>query len=126
MSNLRSVLVGQRDSERLQGLLRNLKYEDNSLLFDELDCATVVADHLLPDDVVTMNTMVTFIDLDTQIESTITLLYPHEVGHSSSDVSILAPVGAALIGLRVGETIEWPLPNARLRKLKVVSLKERS
>ncbi len=126
MSNLRSVLVGQRDSQRLEGLLRNLKYEDNSLLFDELDSATIVADHLLPSDVVTMNTMVTFIDLDTLTESTITLMYPHEVSQSASAVSILAPVGAALLGLRVGETIEWPLPNGKLRKLKVISINEHS
>ncbi|MCB1688430.1 MAG: nucleoside diphosphate kinase regulator [Halioglobus sp.] len=122
MSNPRSVLVGQRDSERLEGLLRNLKYEENRLLFDELDSSTVVADHLLPSDVVTMNTMVTFADLDTQAESTVLLTYPHEVGKSANAVSILAPVGAALLGLRVGETIEWPLPNGKLRKLKVISL----
>jgi regulator of nucleoside diphosphate kinase len=126
MSNLRSVLVGQRDSERLEGLLRHLKYEDNSLLFDELDCATIVADNLLPDDVVTMNTQVTFEDLDTQAESTVSLMYPHEVGNMANAVSILAPVGAALIGLRVGETIEWPLPNGRLRKLRVISLSKQS
>ena len=126
MSNPRSVLVGRRDSERLEGLLRNLNYDDNNLLFDELDSATVVADSALPDDVVTMNTMVTFIDLDTQAESTVMLMYPHEVGNAANAVSILAPVGAALLGLRVGETIEWPLPNGRVRKLKVVSLNRHS
>ena len=126
MSDLRSVLVGRRDSERLERLLSHLKYEDNSLLFDELDNATVVADHALPDDVVTMNTMVTFVDLDNQAESTVTLVYPHEVSNAANAVSILAPVGAALLGLRVGETIEWPLPNGRVRKLKVTSLKSHS
>jgi regulator of nucleoside diphosphate kinase len=53
-------------------------------------------------------------------------MYPHQLGQSNDAVSVLAPVGAALLGLRMGETIEWPLPNGRLRKLKVVSLSKHS
>jgi regulator of nucleoside diphosphate kinase len=81
-----------------------------------------VEDDLLPDDVVRMNTRITFVDLDTRTESTIELVYPHEVGGIASRVSILAPVGAALIGLRVGETIEWPLPSGTHRRLQVLSV----
>ena len=122
MSSLRSVLVGQRDRDRIYALLRNTHTKDNSLLFDELDAATVVPDDQLPDDVVTMQSTISFVDLDTAVTSTITLVYPHEVGQFSTGVSILAPVGAALIGLRVGEVIEWPLPNGRTRNLKVVAV----
>ena len=124
MSQLRPVLVGQRDNDRIRALLRNLDPDDNILLYDELDSADIVADNQLPSDVVTMNTTVSFIDLDTQTESTYTLMYPHEVGNAVNGISILAPVGAALLGLRIGETIEWPLPNGKLRKLKVTALGE--
>jgi regulator of nucleoside diphosphate kinase len=126
MTQLRSVLVGQRDNDRIRALLRNLKSDDYGLLYDELDGADIVSDDQLPADVVTMNTTVKFIDLDTDAESTITLMYPHEVGNSANAVSILAPVGAALLGLRVGETIEWPLPSGKIRKLKVIALNKGS
>jgi regulator of nucleoside diphosphate kinase len=122
MLSQRSVLLGQRDLARLDALVRRSASTDSSQLFEELDAATVVEDHLLPDDVVRMNTRITFVDLDTRVESTIELVYPHESQGSPNRVSILAPVGAALIGLRVGETINWPLPNDRQRRLQVVAV----
>lgn len=122
MLSQRSVLLGQRDLARLDALVRRSASMDSSQLFEELDAATVVEDHLLPDDVVRMNTRITFVDLDTRVESTIELVYPHESQGSPNRVSILAPVGAALIGLRVGETIDWPLPNGRQRRLQVVAV----
>ncbi len=69
----------------------------------------------MPDEVTMMNTIITFVDLDTPTESTITLKDPHAVKGSVNAISMLAPVGGALPGLRVGETIEWPLPNGRRR-----------
>lgn len=122
MSSLRSVLVGQRDLDRIHALLRNAKTEQASLLYDELDAATIVPDDMLPDDVVTMHSTVSFVDLATAVASTVKLVYPDEVGQTPQGVSILAPVGAALIGLRVGEIIEWPLPNGAVRKLEVVAV----
>lgn len=124
MTSLRSVLVGQKDRDRIHALLRNAGMKENSLLIDELDAATIVPDDELPDDVVTMHSAISFVDLDTSATSTITLVYPHEVELFLKGVSILAPVGAALIGLRVGEVIEWPLPNGRNRKLKVVAVQK--
>ena len=122
MSSLRSVLVGQRDLDRIHALLRNAKTEQADLLYDELDAATIVYDDMLPDDVVTMHSTVRFVDLASSVASTVTLVYPDEVGRTPQGVSILAPVGAALIGLRVGEIIEWPLPNGGARKLEVVAV----
>lgn len=122
MSSLRSVTVGQLARDRIHALLRNADAKDYEPLFDELDAATVVPDHLVPDDVVCMHSTITFIDLDTALASTVHLVYPHEVGNTAGNISILAPVGAALIGLRVGETIDWPLPNKRRRRLRVVAV----
>jgi regulator of nucleoside diphosphate kinase len=122
MLSQRSVLLGRRDLDRLDTLIRNRASDEGNLLYEELDAAIVVEDELLPDDVVRMNTTITFTDLDTNVETTIELVYPHEVQGDARRVSILAPVGAALIGLRVGETIEWPLPNGKHRRLKVVAV----
>ncbi|MCB1846371.1 MAG: nucleoside diphosphate kinase regulator [Halieaceae bacterium] len=117
----RSVLLGQQDLNRIEALLHRSKADDYRQLFDELDAATVMPDHLLPRDVVVMNSRVTFLDLDTGLESAVKLVYPDEAGAAAGNVSILAPVGAALLGLRVGESIEWPLPGGGRRRLQVVS-----
>jgi regulator of nucleoside diphosphate kinase len=117
----RSVLLGHRDRERILALLSNTR---SGPLFDELDAATVVQDDLLPGDVVRMNSRVTFVDLDTMQETTLELVYPHEVVGRPNSISILAPMGAALIGLRVGESIEWPLPNGRRRSIRVLDVGE--
>lgn len=124
MSSPRTVIVGQVDLDRINALLRTTDSKERTLLFDELDAATVLPDHLLPNDVVCMHSMITFIDLDTALASTVRLVYPHEVGNAAENISILAPVGAALIGLRIGETIEWPLPNNRRRRLQVVAVED--
>jgi regulator of nucleoside diphosphate kinase len=124
MFSQRSVLLGRRDLDRLDTLISNLASKESSQLYEELDAAIVVEDDLLPDDVVRMNTRITFVDLDTSVESTLELVYPHEVQGDAGRVSILAPVGAALLGLRVGEAIEWPLPNGRHRRMEVKSVAE--
>ena len=124
MSSPRSVILGQRDLQKLNAMLRARGECDSQLLFDELDSATVMPDHLLPDDVVTMNARVTFVDLDTDGVSVVRLVYPGTARQSGTQVSVLAPVGAALIGLRVGESIEWPLPGGGRRRLKILSLEQ--
>ena len=122
MSELRSVLVGERDYNRIQAVLKSADPTQESLLYAEIDAANVVPDAELPNDVVTMHSVITFIDLESERESTFHLVYPHEVEGNPKRVSILAPIGAALIGLKVGESIEWPLPNNKRKMLKVVSV----
>jgi regulator of nucleoside diphosphate kinase len=122
MTNARSVLVGERDHSRLLSLLARVDPKGESLLYDELDEATVTRDADLPPDVVTMESTVTFRDTDSGEESTVTLVYPPDADTARHRVSVLAPVGAALIGLRVGETIAWPVPSGRDRHLEVVEV----
>jgi len=124
MSSPRSVLLGQKDLDRIESLIRRSDVREAELLSDELYDATVLPDHLVPADVVVMNSQVTFIDLDTDATSRVRLVYPADSGSTKDCVSILAPVGAALIGLRVGEEIEWPLPMGGRRRLKVLALSQ--
>ncbi len=119
MTQTRSVLVGERDYARLLNLVNKSDHKAVALLYDELDAATVIPDAELPADVVTMGSIVTFRDTDTGEESTVELVYPVHADASRRRISILAPVGAALIGLRVGEHIAWPVPNGRDRHLEV-------
>ena len=122
MTFLRSVIVGRGDRDRIEALLQTAGSSQDGLLLDELDAASILPDHLVPADVVTMNSLVVYRDLDTGLEANIQLVYPEEADAAGGRISVLAPVGAALIGLRVGERIEWPLPNRHRRVLEVVSV----
>jgi regulator of nucleoside diphosphate kinase len=109
--------------DRLHAILSTADAKESGLLLDELDAALVVPDDALPADVVRMNSQVVFLDVDTGVKSAVVLVYPDDVREHGNHVSILAPVGAALIGLREGETIDWPLPNQGRRRLQVISVR---
>lgn len=116
------LILSNGDFQKLSSLLNVAKPEIAELLEEELSRASVVPDNELPNDVVSMNSHVSFRDLDTGKESAITLVYPHEASIDENKVSILAPVGSALIGLKVGQVIEWPVPNGKEKRLKVISV----
>jgi regulator of nucleoside diphosphate kinase len=60
--------------------------------------------------------------LDTGKELVVTLVYPHDADIDENKISILAPIGAALIGLRVGQVIRWPVPSGKEKRLQVVAV----
>lgn len=122
MKNPISLFVSHDDYEKLVNLLPNADPELADLLEAELNRATLVPADQLPKDTVAMNSTAQFLDLDTATESTVTLVYPHDADVASKKVSILAPVGAALIGLRVGQEIDWPLPNGRTKRIRVIQV----
>ena len=64
----------------------------------------------MPEDVVTMNSTVRVRDLETGEVDTYTLVYPHEADIEENKLSVLAPVGTALLGYRAGDVVEWPVP----------------
>ncbi len=116
------LTVGQKDYEKLTALLASAQSEIAELLDEELGRAKVVPDESLPSDVVSMNAKVTFVDLDSGKETHVTLVYPEDANVEESKISILAPIGAALIGLKVGQSIDWPLPSGKTRHIKVVKV----
>jgi regulator of nucleoside diphosphate kinase len=124
MSSKPSIVISSLDLERIEALLERMppvqavQYE---ALRAELDRAEVVEPADIPPDVVTMNSVVTFKDEDSSDELTITLVYPSGAG-APGTVSILAPVGSALLGLRVGQHIQWPTPDGRRRELCVLDI----
>jgi regulator of nucleoside diphosphate kinase len=69
-----------------------------------------------------MNSRVRFVDEGSGVESEITLVFPGQADVESNRISVLAPVGSALLGLSVGDTIDWPLPTGRSRRLRVVAI----
>jgi regulator of nucleoside diphosphate kinase len=120
----RTIYVTEYDMTRLEELLdAPERFEDRDKkhlreLEEELLRAEVVAPVDIPKDIITMNSKVRLKDLDSGEQIIYSLVFPNEADISQNRISILAPIGTALIGYRVGDTIEWEVP-AGLRRLKV-------
>ncbi len=123
MGNNRKIYLSDQDMARLKKLVGE-RYDDKELqpLVDELDRAIVLPQELIPPNVVTMNSTVRFQDVNTGEVSEVTVVYPQHANVEKGCVSILAPIGAALIGLSIGDSIEWPLPGGRTKKLKALKI----
>lgn len=123
LESLPRIVVSRFDQERLEKLLSSVGARpDLDALREEIDRAEIVEPEAIPPDRVTMNSRVRFADLESKDEHEITLVFPAHADVGKNRISVLAPVGSALLGLSVGDTIEWPLPNARSRRLRVVAV----
>lgn len=116
------IVLNEHDYERLMALIHSRGPQLTAELNDELARADVVEDTDFPSGIVAMNSEVTFQDLDSKEKSTIMLVYPHEANVDQMKISILSPVGTALIGLRIGGMIDWPLPHGKTKRLKVTKV----
>ena len=118
------IQITKFDLDRLKKLLEDAAYTEYrgsdylARLQAELDRAEVVLPNTVSHTVVTMNSTVVLLDLDTGEEETYTLVFPENADLSSGKISILAPVGTGMLGYEVGDTFEWDVP-AGVRRLKV-------
>lgn len=120
-----AIIINEFDAERIDRLLEQPAYANSpvaSALNDELDRAQMCSPQTMPADVVTMNSEVKFRDLSNGEERVRTLVFPAQLTDSNTQLSVLAPVGAALLGLRVGDTIHWELPGGATTHLEVLAL----
>ena len=90
----------------------------------ELARATLVESDELPPDVVAMHSNVWFYDLDTDESERYTLVLPSEADVTCNRISVLAPIGTALLGFRVGDTLKWRVPQGT-RRLKITQVRQR-
>ena len=122
-----TIFINEFDMERLRKLLEDAKvlnrhgneYLEN--LEKELPRAQVVAPNEVPADIVTMNSTASLRDLDTQEEMTVTLVFPKDADMSQAKVSVLAPIGTAMLGYRIGDTFTWNVPDGE-RRLQVENI----
>ncbi|HSX52004.1 MAG TPA: nucleoside diphosphate kinase regulator [Cellvibrio sp.] len=119
-----SLIVSKLDYQQLMKLIEQEDTPAAEALDIELGRAELVEENKLPADAVSMGSVVTFTDLDSQEEKTISLVYPHEADVTNMKISILSPVGSALIGLRIGGNIDWPVPQGKVRRLKVIGVQQ--
>jgi len=100
---------------------RQFKKEEEKYLQDleaELNRGKIIKSQDIPQDIITMNSEVHLRDLNTKEEITYQLVFPYQADASQGRVSILAPIGTALLGYSVGDIIEWKVP-AGVAKLQV-------
>lgn len=107
------LIVSSRDYARLLALGSAVP------LADELSRASVVPEERMPDNVVRMHSRVTYLDTDSGRRREVELVYPDEADLTSGKISVLAPVGSALLGLAEGQSIDWPFPRGGVRRLRV-------
>lgn len=120
----REIYITDFDMRRIRQLLEGVKLwsardrEHLTSLGEELDRAHVVAATDIPADVVTMNSRLSVRDLDSGRVITFTLVFPSDADVEQDKISVLAPLGTAVLGYRLGDTFEWKMP-ARVRRLNL-------
>ena len=118
------IYITNKDMERLRLLIEDAAEEgqcsddDLQRLKDELDGAEICNEGQMPEGVITMNSKVRLKDLNTNEDLIYTLVYPAQANIELARISVLAPIGMAMIGYRVGDVIEWPVPGG-IRRLQV-------
>lgn len=121
-----SIVIGKTDHERLNNLAlatadRLPEISDGLLL--ELERARVVTDASMPRNVVGMGSTVVY-ETDTGDARRVTLVFPKDADISEGKISVLTPIGTALLGLAAGQTMGWTARDDRRHKLRVLAVTE--
>ena len=122
MSTRPNIILSTTDAERLERLLDSVDEADfpgKADLEAELSRAIVVDAKDIPAKVVTMRSTVKFRIESSSEERCLTLVYPSDVDDSGRTISILAPVGSALLGLSEGDAIDWPKPGGGTLRVRI-------
>lgn len=115
----RTIHITEFDAKRIRELLSKLtNSQPGEDLSTELDRAVIVQPEDIPGDIITMNSTARLLDLDTRENLTYTLVFPENANISEGKISVLAPIGTAMIGYRVGDTFMWQVPDG-VRRLRV-------
>jgi regulator of nucleoside diphosphate kinase len=121
----RPVCITSQDKQRLEDFLAEVAVSnprargDLNGLVEELHRATIVDAKNVPADVITMNSRADMLDLDSGETVTFTLVFPSMANVEEGKISVLAPIGAGMLGYRMGDEFEWNVP-AGVRRMKVI------
>jgi regulator of nucleoside diphosphate kinase len=122
-----TIILTHKDYERLKDLInqRDIRYnggaENMANLLMEMERALKVESEKVPPDVVTMNTLLEFTDLENNITKQLKLVYPQKADIKKGNVSVFAPIGTAILGYRKGDIIEWKVPAGK-KKFKISNI----
>ena len=124
MKKTKTIYITVFDYQRLSGMIERMRERNGvdkeylNKLEAELDRAEIVDPKDVPADVITMRSKVRLKDLVSGETNVYSLVFPTEADFSEGKISVLAPIGTAILGYKRGDTIEWPVPSG-LRRLKV-------
>jgi regulator of nucleoside diphosphate kinase len=122
MSSPPPIIVASEDRNRLLQLVASA---DGTAVADQLELELERARALplseVPDDVIVMNSELEYEDVATNQRRRLQLVYPQDADSNAGRVSVMAPLGCALLGLRSGQEIDWRMPGG-LRRLRVLAV----
>ena len=119
------IRISESDYDRIADLALQLEHRNpelSALILSETDRARVYADAKLPADVVSLGAEVEFLDDSNGTRRRVTLVLPGEADIAEGKISIVTPVGAGLIGLAIGQSIDWPCPDGRPRTFTITDV----
>jgi regulator of nucleoside diphosphate kinase len=119
------ITLSSLDYDRLDALLDSLPenaFAGKASLRAELDRADIVEPEQIPPSVVTMNSTVRFALQDSDETFSLTLVYPKDADGTGERISVMAPVGSALLGLSAGDDIAWPGPGGKPIRVRIVEV----
>lgn len=121
-----NIIITAPDHNRLSSMIAfgnfsQSERQEARALESELKHAEIVSPDAAPPDVITMNSRAELLDLDTRERMKLTLVFPDEADLAEGKISVLAPVGTAMLGYRVGNSFQCPAPNGT-RRLKVINV----
>lgn len=117
--NQPSIFLTTKDVEKLRDLIReayHTEYRGSEYLKKlaaEIEKASVVLPDQIPSDVITLHSTARLLDQETSEEMIYTLVFPEDADVAQGKISILAPIGTAMLGYRVGDTFEWDTPGGK-------------
>jgi regulator of nucleoside diphosphate kinase len=113
------IFITTKDAEKLLELIREARNTDYrgseylKKLSGEIEKASVVDPHQIPTNVITLNSTARLVDQDTGEEMIYTLVFPEDANPSEGKISILAPIGTAMLGYKTGDSFEWDTPGGK-------------
>lgn len=117
-----TIMMTERDYLRIRHFINQHESLDLENLEIEIERAKLIDETEVPDDLVTMNRTVVFKTLQDEKENRLTLVFPNDANSGEGKISILAPLGSALIGLRKDQEINWMFPDGRTKTIKIVAV----
>lgn len=116
-----NIILSEQDLQRLETMLENQSKLSETMirLEDELARAEVVEPQAIASNIVTMHSRVLLTIAPSTETVEVTLVYPHEFKGEKGQVNVIAPIGAAILGLAEGQTIEWPQPDGHAMKVTI-------
>jgi len=119
-----AITVSERDLERLETMLAGLPDDQPGVeaLREELDRAQIAPSEAMPPNVVTMNSRIRFVLEPADREVEMTLMYPRDFTGRPDQLSVAAPAGIAVLGLAVGQHIEWCVPGGQTVRARIIDI----